>query len=318
MVVSSASTQVRRWRTTRAVAPAAATVAITPRPIHFQRRTAPYPSDVSAPIPLDDALAQARTGDLWLFRGRTVADRAIQVATNSPVNHVGLAVVVDDLPPLIWHAALDRKLVDVWSCEHVRGTQLNRLEVAVRRWHDDLGNRVWTRRIDPELGDAHELRLLETVEEMVGRGFPGSVGMARGWLAGRVRRDSGLETAYCAEVVAATMIRMGLLPASRPANWYDPGRFWSGDHLGLLDGHRHEPEVEVAVPPLIERGTPSTSGAPRSIGSRAGRGRLRWRAILRRPARRGATSRRGSTRDSPARRRRSSATAPPVGTAATG
>lgn len=201
-----------------------------------------------SPIALDDALAQARTGDLWLFRGRTVADRAIQVATNSPVNHVGLVVAVDDLPPLIWHAALDRKLADVWSAEHVRGTQLNRLDAAVRRWHDDLGNRVWTRTIGPELDHTHELRLLETIEELAGRGFPGTVGMARGWLAGRVRRDAGLETAYCAEVVATTMIRMGLLPSNRPANWYDPGRFWSGDHLGLLDGRRHDSEVEVTVP----------------------------------------------------------------------
>lgn len=209
----------------------------------------PYHSEVPAPILLDDALARARTGDLWLFRGRTVADRAIQVATNSPVNHVGLVVAVDDLPPLIWHAALDRKLADVWSAEHVRGTQLNRLDAAVRRWHDDLGNRVWTRTISPELDDTHELRLLETIEELAGRGFPGTVGMARGWLAGRVRRDAGLETAYCAEVVATTMIRMGLLPPNRPANWYDPGRFWSGDHLGLLDGHRHDPEIEVTVPP---------------------------------------------------------------------
>ena len=37
------------------------------------------------PIDLDTALDLTRTGDVWLFRGRTVADRAIQVTTNSPV-----------------------------------------------------------------------------------------------------------------------------------------------------------------------------------------------------------------------------------------
>ena len=42
----------------------------------------------AASITLDQALDLARTGDVWLFRGRTMADRAIQVATNSPVNHV--------------------------------------------------------------------------------------------------------------------------------------------------------------------------------------------------------------------------------------
>ena len=203
------------------------------------------------PVPLDDALAHTRSGDLWLFRGRTPADRAIHLATNSPINHVGIAVVVDDLPPLIWHAALDRKLVDVWAAEHRRGTQLNRLEAAVRRWHDDLGNRVWFRSIRPELTDEHERRLLEVIEDMDGRGFPAGLGMARRWLAGRARRDAGLETVYCAEVVAETFIRMGLLPPDRPANWYDPGRFWSGDRLGLLAGVEHDPEVEVRVDPLV-------------------------------------------------------------------
>ena len=45
---------------------------------------------------LDDAVDLTRTGDVWLFRGRKAADRAIQVGTNSPVNHVGMAVVVED------------------------------------------------------------------------------------------------------------------------------------------------------------------------------------------------------------------------------
>lgn len=200
----------------------------------------------SGPVALDDALAHARTGDLWLFRGKSVADRAIHVATNSPINHVGLAVVIDDLPPLIWHAALDRKLVDVWSASHVRGTQLNRLDAAARRWRD-LGNRVWVRSIHPELDERHERLLLETIEETDGRGFPGTRRMAQRWLAGRARHDAGLETAYCAEVVASTLIRMELLPADRPANWYDPGRFWSGDRLGLANGFEHDAEVEVLI-----------------------------------------------------------------------
>jgi len=55
-------------------------------------------------VALDDAVAIAATGDLWLFRGSSVADRAIQAVTNSPVNHVGMVVAIDDLPPLLWHA----------------------------------------------------------------------------------------------------------------------------------------------------------------------------------------------------------------------
>lgn len=80
-----------------------------------QRRSA------QARITLDDAVAVTRTGDLWIFRGSSHADRAIQTLTNAPVNHVGLAVVLDDLPPLMWHAELGRSLPDMWTGRHHRG-----------------------------------------------------------------------------------------------------------------------------------------------------------------------------------------------------
>ena len=83
------------------------------------------------PISLDQAVDLTRTGDVWLFRGRTMADRAIQVGTNSPVNHVGMSVVIEDLPPLMWHAELGRSLPDLWSGSHQRGAQLHDLRAAV-------------------------------------------------------------------------------------------------------------------------------------------------------------------------------------------
>ena len=82
-------------------------------------------------LELEEAVATAATGDIWLFRGRSVADRAIQAVTNSPVNHVGMVVAIDDLPPLLWHAELGRSLPDVWTGERHRGVQLHRLGEAV-------------------------------------------------------------------------------------------------------------------------------------------------------------------------------------------
>ncbi len=84
-----------------------------------------------ARISLDEAVDLTRTGDLWLFRGRTVPDRAIQMTTNSPVNHVGMALVVEDLPPLMWHAELGRSLPDLWTGTRQRGVQLHDLREAV-------------------------------------------------------------------------------------------------------------------------------------------------------------------------------------------
>ena len=60
--------------------------------------------------------------------------------------------------------------------------------------------------------------------------------MARQWLTARMRRrESSLESVYCAELVATTYQHMGLLPNRRPAGWYDPGRFWSGDRIELAE-----------------------------------------------------------------------------------
>jgi len=50
-----------------------------------------------------------------------------------------------------------------------------------------------------------------------------------------------------AEVVAVTYEDMGLLPHGKPASWYDPGRFWSGDDLELCDGYRLGAEISVSV-----------------------------------------------------------------------
>jgi hypothetical protein len=58
-----------------------------------------------------------------------------------------------------------------------------------------------------------------------------------------------LETAYCAEVVAVTYQMMGLLPDGKRSSYYDPGRFWSGDHLELAPEYRLGEEIAVTIPP---------------------------------------------------------------------
>src|SRR4051794_22968999 len=68
-------------------------------------------------LALGAAVDLTRTGDVWLFRGRSAADQAIRAVTNAPVNHVGMAVVLEDLPPLLWHAELGRSLPDAWTAE---------------------------------------------------------------------------------------------------------------------------------------------------------------------------------------------------------
>ena len=186
-------------------------------------------------LPLEEAVTTAATGDVWLFRGRSLADRAIQTLTNSPVNHVGMVVALDDLPALLWHAELGRSLPDVWTGRRQRGVQLHLLADAVRNWSERYGQRAWIRQLDGTLERRHEDRLMEVIERFDGRPFPTTPGLARQWLTARVRRrPSSREAVYCAELVATTYQHMGLLPRRRPASWYDPGRFWSGDRIALV------------------------------------------------------------------------------------
>ncbi|MFG1918023.1 hypothetical protein [Micromonospora sp. NPDC048898] len=243
-------------------------------------------------ISLDEAVELTRTGDVWVFRGRSVPDRAIQFTTNSPVNHVGMAVVLDDMPPLMWHAELGRSLPDLWSGTHQRGVQLHDLRDAVCVWANRYGQRAWLRQLDPPADAEMERAVLRTIARLDGTPFPSTAQLAWRWVRGRVptlprpgrlsalplpgrptpatransathanpatsgrpagsagERDRALETAYCAEVVAVTYEAMGLLPAGRRPNWYDPGRFWSGDDLGLAADARLGAEIEVRVSP---------------------------------------------------------------------
>ena len=212
---------------------------------------------------LDEAAAIARTGDVWLFRGRTAADTAIRAATNSPVNHVGMVVAIDDLPPLMWHAELGRSLPDVWTGEHQRGTQLHRLVDSVSVWHHTYRQDAWMRPIDIEVSREQEDAVLRTIDELDGSAFPRTRALATGWLKGRARRKTSLEALFCAEVVAITFERMGLLSGERPPNWYDPGKFWSGDHL-RLDGASLGGEIAITD---IGEYEPPTEDATKGVGS---------------------------------------------------
>jgi hypothetical protein len=207
------------------------------------------------PLSLDEAAELARTGDIWIFRGRTPADRAIQSLTNSPVNHVGMAVVLDDLPPLMWHAELGRALPDLWAGTRHRGVQLHDMRAAVLQWGHRYGQRAWLRQLEGPVGREHEDGALRAVARLDGTPFPSTARLAGRWLSGRLpaalrrrRSAAGLETAYCAEVVAVTYQEMGLLPGDRSPDWYDPGRFWSGDDLNLAPGFRLGGEIAVKLP----------------------------------------------------------------------
>lgn len=206
-------------------------------------------------VSLDAAAAATRTGDIWIFRGESTADRAIQTLTNSPVNHVGMSVVIEDLPPLMWHAELGHSLQDMWTGRFQRGVQLHDLQSAVRVWGARYGQQGWLRQIGQSVTREQEDALLRTIARLDGTPFPSTAKLASRWFGGRIpklRKKSDVsaltvESAYCAEVVAQTYEAMGLIVGSRRVNWFDPGKFWSGDHLPLAPGVTLGGEIEVVL-----------------------------------------------------------------------
>jgi hypothetical protein len=225
-------------------------------------------------LTLDQALEETRTGDLWLFRGGSRPDRAIQTLTNSPVNHVGMTVAIDDLPPLIWHAELGDKLVDMWTGTNHRGVQLNDLREAVLQWSERYQQRCWMRQLMPHANRKQENELLRVIARMDGTAFPTTMKLTGRWFRGRVpnlsdwtrgipvldrkvhestqrrkaqQRRMPLAAAYCAETVAITYEEMGLIVTDKDANWFDPGSFWSGDALPLAPGYQLGEEIAVRI-----------------------------------------------------------------------
>jgi hypothetical protein len=231
---------------------------------------------VTAPISLDDALEATRTGDIWLFRGHSGPDRLIRTLTNSPVNHVGMTVAIDDLPPLMWHAELGNKLTDLWTATNHRGVQLNDARESVEQWIYRYDQRCWLRQLTPIATREQEDRLLRVIARMDGTPFPSTARLTGRWFRGRIpnwsdvtrgipvvhdkvhqsaqrrnaaKRGVGLETAYCAETVALTYQEMGLIVTDKDTNWFDPGSFWSGDVLPLVPGYALGSEIPIQVPP---------------------------------------------------------------------
>lgn len=186
-------------------------------------------------VSLTKALEETRTGDVWLFRGGSGPDRAIQTLTNSPVNHVGMTVAIDDLPPLIWHAELGDKLLDMWTGTFHRGVQLNDARQVVERWAHSYGQRCWLRQLTPFASREQEDQLLKVIARMNGTAFPTTARLTGRWLRGRVpivsdfTREFPLYTRWFASQPnerRPAAGRSGWKPPTAPRRWPSPMRRW--------------------------------------------------------------------------------------------
>ena len=119
------------------------------------------------------------------------------------------------------------------------------------QWMERYEQRGWLRQLSVDVTPGMEDALLTTIARMDGLPFPSTVGLLGRVARGRLHRRAPAELAYCAEVVAEAYIAMGLLDGSRPSNYYDPGKFWSGDALRLVGDARLGAEIRVDAPTPI-------------------------------------------------------------------
>ena len=76
---------------------------------------------------------------------------------------------------------------------------------------------------------------MEVIDRFDGRAFPSTLGLARQWAVGRV--PPLLFAARPSTARSWSRRRTSTwacCPARRPASWYDPGKFWSGDRIELV------------------------------------------------------------------------------------
>ena len=97
-------------------------------------------------------------------------------------------------------------------------------------WTKKYKQLAWVRHFDGEITATMEDALLRVIAEYEGPPFPRLASSLESGCRGRAPGSVG-GGRVLRRAAAITYTRMGLLTPGRPANWFDPGRFWSGDRL---------------------------------------------------------------------------------------
>jgi hypothetical protein len=196
----------------------------------------------------EDLEPRLHTGDVLLFHGASRRSRIIETVTGSEFSHVGMIVrPQSDRPPLLWHTdprAVTEDVVD--DGEHA-GAQLNDLAASLGvMTSPEYGDTPFVRQLivehEPEVNE----EVLQTIATADKTSFPSLAKILEEWVRGHLHVATSEKRMDCAELLALTYQRMGLLPTEPPPNAYTP-RDFSAQHMNLrfLRGATFGPQVEV-------------------------------------------------------------------------
>jgi len=196
----------------------------------------------------EDLAPNLRTGDILLFHGRSQLGRVLEITGGSEFSHVGMIVRRKaDAPPLLWHSVPRPVSEDVLGDREHGGAQLNPLEAALASMTTPAhGDTPFVRQLQVERTPAMEATALEAVRAVDDTPFPSNWRFVVHWLLGRLHVPTTGKHMDCAEVLARTYQRMGLLPPEPPPNAYVPRDFSAQQgKLQLLRGATLGPQVQV-------------------------------------------------------------------------
>ena len=199
-------------------------------------------------IAYDELVPKLRTGDVVVFHGVSFASRAIERVTGSRYSHAAMIYRPDpDGPPMLWETGPDPIVEDPRTRSRHGGAQLGYLDQALRTMNRPaFGDTPYVRQLEFERTDEFERMASQVVQELEGRPFPSLLQMAGDWLAGQLHFVTTDKRMYCAELVAATFMRLGLLPFDPPDNFYDPKDFSvEYDRVPWQRGARLGPQYQI-------------------------------------------------------------------------
>lgn len=192
-----------------------------------------------------------QTGDLVLFHGRNLESEIIEIVEHSLWTHVGMVVRMPCLDyPLLWESTPLHFLTDQFLHRPKSELRLvcldDRLALSIDKGLYDL---FMVRSLRVERSVAMLRALNAFIAEVHRLTFPGNWEMIREFLEGRLlKTPPGTRRSFiCAELVAESYMRMGLLPETPPSNAYLPRDFALRGQLALQMGGKLGPGIPISL-----------------------------------------------------------------------
>ena len=207
----------------------------------------------------DDIADRIDTGDLMLFTDNDPLGDLIEKVTGGRYSHSAMLIRLDPAQPsLLWQEATQAPTPDpdthVTPIDPISGTahsgaQLGDARLVLRRM-TGLGMSAYYRPLIWTRTSAFQPAIVDATHQLDGVPFGTHETMIVDYLKGRLlRKDSGPDRMFCAQLVARTLQLAGLLGTEHPPNWYSPVSFSSASaDVHLRQGAAYGPEQSIAVP----------------------------------------------------------------------